>query len=107
MQGVDFNEVIEELKQWAKEVNAEDFLIPEFYEWLNEWVRQHPIQHPSTLKYLFAVWLYCYDAISTRVAIKHWGLNLRLFYKWLRRICPHKIAVVDTDATSTEEEEFF
>jgi len=86
------NEAVTELKRWAEAVGASDLLIPEFYVWLFR--HAHLVQHPSTAKYLFAVWLRCYDAVSTHVVMRVWRLNSRIFYKWMHRLCSEKIDVV-------------
>jgi len=102
------SETVSKLRRWAEKVGASDFLIPEFYIWLFR--HEHIIQHPSTAKYLFAVWLYCHDAVSTHIILRIWGLNSRLFYKWMHRLCPDKIGVAPevntTSAPNTAREGF-
>jgi len=102
LNGAVLKETLRELKRWAEERDISDFLIPEFYIWLFR--HKHLIRHPSTVKYLFAVWLRCYDMVSIRTIVNKWGLNIRIFYKWMRRLCPDKIDVAPE--TNTEGEGF-
>jgi len=91
LNGAVLKEALRELRLWAEKHGISDFLIPEFYIWLFR--HQHLVQHPSTAKYLFAVWLRCYGMASIRTITDKWGLNIRIFYKWMHRLCPDKIDV--------------